>query len=173
MTKALQSLFGDNTVRFRGIQGRTLQAIAAGESPIITVIPTGAGKSLLFILPAWIAGGLTVVVVPLLSLRTDLLQRYTTLGILCVEWEIRRPPDEASIVLMTPESALTEEFRTFLNRQQLIHQLDRIFINECHLMLHQHNNFRPMLRRLSQLTTTNAQLVLLTATLPPSAEGQL
>ncbi|KAJ9480580.1 hypothetical protein VN97_g12971, partial [Penicillium thymicola] len=173
MAKALQSLFGDNTVRFRGIQGRALQAIAAGESPIITVMPTGAGKSLLFMLPAWIAGGLTVVVVPLLSLRTDLLQRCTTLGILCVEWEIRRPPDEASIVLVTPESALTEEFRTFLNRQQLIHQLDRIFIDECHLMLHQHNNFRPMLRRLGQLATTNAQLVLLTATLPPSAEGQL
>lgn len=173
MTKALQSLFGDATVRFRGIQGRALRAIMAGESPVITVMPTGAGKSLLFMLPAWVAGGLTVVVVPLLALRADLLARCTTLGISCVEWESRRPPDEASIVLVTPESALTEDFRTFLNRQQLMHQLDRIVIDECHLMLHQHSDFRPMLRQLSRLATTYAQLVLLTATLPPSAEGQL
>ncbi|KAJ5443111.1 hypothetical protein N7445_004862 [Penicillium cf. griseofulvum] len=173
LTDALQSFFGDTTVRFRGIQARALQAIVAGESPIVTVMPTGAGKSLLFMLPAWVAGGLTIVVVPLITLRADLRQRCTTLGILCVEWESRRPPDEASIVLVTPESALTEEFRTFLNRQQLIHQLDRIVIDECHLMLHQHSNFRPTFRKLSQLTNTNAQLVLLTATLPPSAEHQL
>ncbi|KAJ5443114.1 hypothetical protein N7445_004865 [Penicillium cf. griseofulvum] len=172
LTDALQSFLEIPPYDSRD-QARALQAIVAGESPIVTVMPTGAGKSLLFMLPAWVAGGLTIVVVPLITLRADLRQRCTTLGILCVEWESRRPPDEASIVLVTPESALTEEFRTFLNRQQLIHQLDRIVIDECHLMLHQHSNFRPTFRKLSQLTNTNAQLVLLTATLPPSAEHQL
>lgn len=47
--------------------------------------------------------GTTVVVVPVITLRGDLQQRCAKLGISCVEWESRRPPDEASIVLVTPE----------------------------------------------------------------------
>ncbi|OJJ78410.1 uncharacterized protein ASPGLDRAFT_97152, partial [Aspergillus glaucus CBS 516.65] len=70
-------------------------------------MPTGGGKSMLFMLPAWVAPrGTTVVVVPLIALRGDLQQRCAKLGIPCVEWESRRPPDEASIVLVTPESAI-------------------------------------------------------------------
>jgi superfamily II DNA helicase RecQ len=83
------------------------------------VMPTGGGKSMLFMLPAWVSGGLTVVVVPLIALRQDLQKRCAVAGISCVEWESRRPPDEAAIVLVTPESALSEDFITFLNRQQV------------------------------------------------------
>jgi superfamily II DNA helicase RecQ len=82
-------------------------------------MPTGGGKSMLFMLPAWVGGGCTVVVVPLIALRRDLEQRCKRAGISCVEWESRRPPDEASIVLVTPESALSKEFFIFLNRQQV------------------------------------------------------
>lgn len=173
MEEEFQSLFGDPSVRFRGIQGRAIQAIQAGQSPVITIMPTGAGKSLLFLLPASVVPGLTVVVVPLIALRIDLSQRCAKLGISCVEWESRRPPDEASIVLVTAESALSEDFRTFLNRQQLLHQLDRIVIDECHLMLHHQGDFRPMLRQLGRLFTIPTQFILLTATLPPSTEDQL
>jgi superfamily II DNA helicase RecQ len=119
MTQALQQMTGNDQFQFRGVQGQAMQAIQHGISPIVAVMPTGGGKSMLFMLPAWVSGGLTVVVVPLIALRGDLKRRCVQAGISCVEWESRRPPDEAAIVLVTPESALSEDFMTFLNRQQV------------------------------------------------------
>ncbi len=84
-----------------------------------------------------------------------------------------RAPDEASIVLVTPESALSEDFMTFLNRQQLLSRLDRIVINECHIVLNNRADFRPQMQRLGQLMHAQTQMVLLTATLPPSEKEQL
>jgi hypothetical protein len=174
MAEALQRMMGDEQMAFRGVQEPAMRAIQAGESPVVAVMPTGGGKSMLFMLPAWVEpGGLTVVVVPLIALRGDLHQRCTKLGISCVEWESRRPPDEASIVLVTPEWALGEDFTTFLNRQRLLSRLDRIVIDECHVVLNDQTHFRPQLQRLGRLVHAQTQMVLLTATLPPSEEGQL
>jgi superfamily II DNA helicase RecQ len=68
------------------VQKEAIDAIVAGKSPVVAVMPTGAGKSLLFMLPAWAEqGGTTVVVVPLIALRGDMMRRCTKLGILCAE----------------------------------------------------------------------------------------
>jgi hypothetical protein len=102
-----------------------------GKSHVVAVMPTGAGKSMLFMLPAWAEqGGTTVVVVPLIALRGDIMRRCRKLGISCAEWNSRRPPDAAAAVLVTPESAVGEEFATFLNRLRATWQLDRIVIDE-------------------------------------------
>ena len=165
---ALQHFLGDPAVRFKEKQLEVLQAIQHGFSPIVAVMPTGGGKSLLFQLPAWISKGLTVVVVPLIALRKELQKRCTSLGISCTEWESHHPPDEASIVLVTPESALTGIFRTFLNRQVTLHRLDRIVIDECHTVLNRSDTFRPELAQIGRLQQISVQTVFLTATLPPS-----
>lgn len=54
---------------------------------MVAIMPIGGGKSILFILPTFAAGRLTVVVIPLLVLRGDIQRRYYTLGISCVKWE--------------------------------------------------------------------------------------
>ncbi|KAL2801580.1 P-loop containing nucleoside triphosphate hydrolase protein [Aspergillus granulosus] len=114
-------------------------------------MPTGGGKSMLFMLPAYAApGGCTVVVVPLISLRSDLMKRCQGLGIQCVSWESRHPPDEAAIVLVTPESTENPDFHTFLNRQRFMRRLDRIVIDECHVILNQQKDFRPAMARLAR-----------------------
>jgi superfamily II DNA helicase RecQ len=152
MGQALQRMMGDERYRFRGVQQQAIQAIQHGVSPVVVVMPTGGGKSLLFMLPAWVEpAGTTVVVVPLIALRGDLTQRCHALGISCVEWESRRPPDDASIVLVTPESALSEDFMTFLNRQRMMQRLDRIVIDECHIVLNQQADFRPEMQQLGRL----------------------
>ncbi|KAL5373158.1 hypothetical protein DPSP01_012911 [Paraphaeosphaeria sporulosa] len=38
---------------FRSVQKEAIQAIIGGESPVMAVMPTGVGKSILFMLPAW------------------------------------------------------------------------------------------------------------------------
>ncbi|KAG9378478.1 RecQ Superfamily II DNA helicase [Pyrenophora tritici-repentis] len=76
----LKRMMGEEA-KFRGVQEAAIKAITAGESPVVAVMPTGAGKSLLFMLPAWAEqGGTTVVVVPLIALRGDMAQRCKKLG---------------------------------------------------------------------------------------------
>jgi RecQ family ATP-dependent DNA helicase len=162
------------TVQFRGIQEQAIQAITSGESPIIAIMATGGGKSLLFMLPATCGpGGMTIVVVPLISLRQDLKRRCEAMGMTCEEWNSRKPPDTATIVLVTPESAVSDGFVTFLNRMRATRQLDRIVIDECHIVLNRQYNFRKEMQQLGKLIAAETQMVLLTATLPVSREGEL
>ncbi|KAI1663164.1 DEAD/DEAH box helicase [Pyrenophora tritici-repentis] len=169
----LKRMMGEEA-KFRGVQEAAIKAITAGESPVVAVMPTGAGKSLLFMLPAWAEqGGTTVVVVPLIALRGDMAQRCKKLGISCVEWQSRRPPDAAAVVLVTPESAVGEEFATFLNRLRATRQLDRIVIDECHIVLNRQYTFRKQMQQLGKLVAVETQMVMLTATLPPSEEDEL
>ncbi|HKE90292.1 MAG TPA: DEAD/DEAH box helicase, partial [Gemmatimonadales bacterium] len=55
---------------FRAAQLRVLQPLLAGRH-VLAVLPTGAGKSLCYQVPALLAGGLTIVVSPLISLMQD------------------------------------------------------------------------------------------------------
>jgi superfamily II DNA helicase RecQ len=64
----------DDKAEFRGVQKEAIEAIVVDESPVVAVMPTGASKSLLFMLPAWAEqGGTTVVVAPLIALRGDMI----------------------------------------------------------------------------------------------------
>ncbi|KAL4971177.1 P-loop containing nucleoside triphosphate hydrolase protein [Aspergillus desertorum] len=99
------------------------------------------------------------------------MQRCRALGIPCVSWESRRPPDEAAIVLVTPESTENPDFHTFLNRQRWMRRLDRIVVDECHVILNQQKDFRPAMARLGRLVSAQTQMVFLTATLPPTEEA--
>ncbi len=160
--------------RFRGMQKPAIEAIMAGKSPVVIVMATGEGKSLLFMLPAWCSqGGTSIVVVPLIALRQDMKQRCESMGITCAEWNSRRPPDAVKIVLVTPESAVSDGFRTFINRLRATQVLDRIVIDECHVVLNEQHNFRRQMQQLGDLMDVETQMVLLTATLPPSKEKEL
>jgi len=159
---------------FQGVQKEAIKAITVGKSPIVVVMPTGAGKSMLFMLPAWAKqGGTTVVVVPLIALRRDMKQRCNALRISCAEWEGRCSPNAAAIVLVTPESAVSEGFMTFLNRLKATQQLDRIVIDECHIVLNHQYTFRKQMQQLRRLMMAEMQMVLLTAMLPLSKEEEL
>jgi superfamily II DNA helicase RecQ len=52
-------------------------------------------------------------------------------------------------------------------------QLDRIVIDECHIMLNQQYTFRKQMQQLGRLVAAETQMVMLTATLPPSEEYEL
>ena len=161
-------------VSFRSVQGEAMEAIQKGESPIVAVMPTGAGKSVLFMLPAWVEpGGVTIVVVPLKALRKDMIHRCEQIGIRCAVWDGKGQPDGASIVLVTPEKATSEEFGTFVNRVRQTRRLDRIVVDECHVILNDGWNFRKRLQQMGVLGSAETQMVLLTATLPPTEQGRL
>ena len=68
LTGVLRSVFGHPA--FRGLQLATVQRLLAGES-LLSIMPTGMGKSLCYQLPAVLLPGLTLVVSPLIALMHD------------------------------------------------------------------------------------------------------
>ena len=155
---------------FRSPQQREgLLAVLQGESPLVVILPTGGGKSLLFMLPATLPdANTTVVVVPFVALMEDLLQKCQDAGIDCIEWREDRP-GKASIVLVAAETAAQKTFLDYACNLHRLGQLDRIFVDECHLILTA-AEYRELLPRLEQLRLLPCPLVMLTATLPPSME---
>jgi hypothetical protein len=76
-------------------------------------------------------------------------------------------------VFVTPEAVFTDGFQSFLNRQRELMRLDRVVIDECHVMLNESETFRPRLQQLGRLHQCGVQMVFLTATLPPCEETRL
>src|SRR5215212_3157129 len=76
----LQNLFGLD--EFRPSQREVIEDVLAGRD-VLCVMPTGAGKSLCYQLPASIQNGLTIVVSPLISLMEDQVQQLRDEGIPC------------------------------------------------------------------------------------------
>jgi superfamily II DNA helicase RecQ len=157
--------------QFRGEQKQAIQAVMNGISPMLVVMGTGAGKSLIFMLPAFCShGGTSIVVVPLVSLQDDLKVRCDKSGVTCSIWRGDRAVEAASIVLVTPESAVSKAFQQFVNLLRVTHRLDRIVIDECHTVLASRPNFRPKMRQLGELVRLRIPIVFMTATLRPTDE---
>ncbi|KAJ3453241.1 hypothetical protein MRS44_018896 [Fusarium solani] len=168
--RELRRLYGEDT-QFRGKQREAVDAIMMNRSPVVVVMGTGAGKSLCFMLPAASCpGGLTVVIVPLVSLQGDLIDRCRKLNISCAEWRSDRAPCDVSIVFVTPESAMTKRFLDFIESRRAVAKVDRVVVDECHTILEGTPSFRPKLRELGALALVGLQMVYLTATLPPTLE---
>jgi superfamily II DNA helicase RecQ len=152
-------------VTMRSVQGDAMHAIQQGESPIVVVMRTGSGKSVLFMLPAFVqvGGGLTIVVVPLKALRADMVVRCREVNIRCAVWEHGYTVDGASIVLVTPEKAVSLAFGTFISRVRQTQRLDRVVVAECHVILNDRWDFRQKLQQLGKLAFAETQMLLLTA----------
>src|SRR5437588_9920511 len=74
----LQNLFGLDD--FRPAQREVIEDVLRGKD-VLCVMPTGAGKSLCYQLPAAISKGLAIVVSPLISLMKDQVQQLRDEGI--------------------------------------------------------------------------------------------
>ncbi|KAH0558842.1 hypothetical protein GP486_004521 [Trichoglossum hirsutum] len=170
---SLEGLLGKGK-QFRGKQQVALRAIMDGKSPIIVVMRTGGGKSLMFMLPASVKdAGTTVVVTPLIALKQDMRRRCRGLGLECAEWDARKKMRDCSILLVTPESVISKGFMTYMRKLHGMDRLDRIVIDECHILLNTQLDFRRRLQNMRKVVEFNVQLVLLTATLPVSKESEL
>ncbi|KAH5044352.1 hypothetical protein HBI73_251750 [Parastagonospora nodorum] len=73
-------------------------------------------------------------------------------------------------MFVTPEAAVGEAFGQYMNRQQAMGRLDRIVVDECHVVLDSLGGFRSRMLGLSRLLRAETQMVYLTATLQPREE---
>lgn len=169
----LRMMIGEGAT-FRGQQEKVIRAIVRGESPVVQITGTGGGKSMSFMLPAFCSpDGTTIVVVPLVALREDLHGRCAESSIESHVWRSGGSNRAATMVFVTPESAVTKGFRDFVNRLQARQALDRVVVDECHVLLDSSREYRPKLQELGPaLREWGVQTVFLTATLAPQDEGE-
>jgi len=175
---ALRGLYDDTQAEFKSeeqAEGVRLAMKRSGD--VLVILPTGDGKSVVFMAPAWAEKDLTtVVIVPFVALIQEMEERCKEHGLSCYIWRnsgtiVRQRM--AQVVLVGVENAVTPEFQQFLIRLEQAQKLARIAIDECHSVLTQ-RNYRPVMRRVTgTIRCVDVQLVLLTATLPVEMEGRL
>lgn len=91
----LQQLFpGQDRAQFKTEkQGQLINSIVTGCAEIIGVLGTGEGKSLSFmLLLCLLHAATTVVIVPLVALKTDLVRRCCDAQLACSVWKRRSDP---------------------------------------------------------------------------------
>ena len=168
----LREMVGEGA-RFRGKQREGLRAIMGGEAQVVVVMGTGSGKSLLYQLPAMCSPqGLTIVVVPMTALQDDQAKRCRKAGLEEHVWvgEGRPGLGTAQVVIVIPESAVTKAFGRFIEDQYHNGRLERIVIDECHVVLDSVNGWREKMFELKEMASKGCQMVWMTATLPPKNE---
>ncbi|KAK0847016.1 hypothetical protein LTR03_006526 [Friedmanniomyces endolithicus] len=152
-------------------QEKAMTTIMSWTEQVVVVLPTGAGKSLLFMMPPTLAdAGIAVLVVPLVALRGDLLRRLRDLSIDHLEWSPgeRR---EANLVLVTAEAASSKDFLKYARSLIAQQKLDRIVVDECHLTV-TGAHYRQSVVDMTRIRSLRTQFVYLTATLPPSVQDE-
>jgi ATP-dependent DNA helicase RecQ len=150
----LKRVFGFS--EFRGVQERVIERVMRGE-PTLAVMPTGAGKSLCYQLPALARDGTALVISPLIALMHDQIRSAETMGIRAAsltsadsdrERTIERfRAGELDLLYVAPERATTEGFERLLDGAPLA----LIAIDEAHCVSEWGHDFRPDYRLLRPL----------------------
>ncbi len=169
----LKATFGYDT--FRPGQESIVEAVLTGRD-CIGVMPTGAGKSLTYQLPARVLGGTTLVVSPLIALMKDQVDAMGEIGIRATFLNSSLEPNERTrrieelrsgayeLVYAAPEG-LEGAVGAALRRVKL----SLIAVDEAHCISQWGHDFRPAYRNLSGLRRKfgNVPILALTATATP------
>lgn len=172
--QVLQQIWGYPS--FRSGQHEAITAVLRGGD-VLTVLPTGGGKSLIYQVPALLLPGTTVVVSPLISLMKDQIDRLNSHGVAAtfvnssispreMESRLLRAEDgQLKLLYVSPERFDSGEFRMRLTKMQI----PLLAIDEAHCVSEWGHDFRPAYTRLGRYRELlgNPQILALTATATP------
>jgi len=121
---------------YQGKQSQAMQAVIDDRLQVVAVLGTGEGQSLLYQLPASLPGaGTTVLIVPLVALKQDMIRKCKWLGVECTVWRADELPGTGCpLLLVSLDQAVQAPFLTYLNQLDVSGELARIVIDESHLV---------------------------------------
>lgn len=155
LCEALQRYFGHSS--FRPGQLDIVRALTSGHD-VLAVMPTGAGKSICYQLPALLREGVCIVVSPLIALMQDQVQRLIQNGVRAAyinsaltENQCRKALQNAAqgmyrIVYAAPERLMTPSFLRFATSVPI----SLVCIDEAHCISHWGPDFRPGYQRIAE-----------------------
>lgn len=173
----LKSVFGH--ISFRPKQEEIIQAIV-NKHDVLAILPTGAGKSLCFQLPAVVMSGTTIVISPLIALMHDQVRNARNNGINaqhlsslqenkesdCVHDEIKT--GNVKLLYISPERFIMDSFQSILNSIKI----SLIILDEAHC-IELGNEFRPAYFKISERLKTIRYLGIPKAAFTASATKEL
>jgi ATP-dependent DNA helicase RecQ len=173
----LKEIFGYS--QFRGNQETIIRNLLDGKNTFV-IMPTGAGKSLCYQLPAMINDGLAIVISPLIALMKNQVDQMNAYGVnarflnsTLSKGEITRLKKDCmngvvKLLYVAPESLNKEETIEFLKKVNV----SFVAIDEAHCISEWGHDFRPEYRRIKTMIQNlgNMPVIALTATATPKVQ---
>ncbi|XP_022520685.2 ATP-dependent DNA helicase Q5 isoform X1 [Astyanax mexicanus] len=186
--RALKTHFGFERFRSRQ-QEEVVRAVLEGERDVFVCMPTGAGKSLCYQLPALLATGITLVISPLIALIQDQVEHLKELNIPARSINSKLPAGERRQILedlesespvlkmlyITPEMVASPSFQPCLSSLCSRGLLARLAVDEAHCVSQWGHDFRPDYLKLGELRARlpGVPCVALTATAPKRVQEDI
>ncbi|MDP2151172.1 DNA helicase RecQ [Parvibaculum sp.] len=178
--RVLKEIFG--LPSFRGQQGEIIEHVVGGGDAVV-LLPTGAGKSLCYQIPALCRAGVAVVVSPLIALMRDQVEALRQSGVRAAALNSTLTPEEArgirdaltegelDLLYVTPERLAGDGFISLLSRVPLA----LFAIDEAHCISQWGHDFRPEYLQLAKLKERfpDVPRLALTATADPQTRDDL
>jgi superfamily II DNA helicase RecQ len=175
----MRTVLQDGSATWRSTeQKEAMMAVLERSSDVVAVLATGAGKSMLAIVPSMMEEATaTVLVLPLNSLIRDYQRRLTQMHI---PFQLYGEGDgdnnqlelTSNLILVSADKAQTSAWRSALALLAQKKPIARLVFDEAHIPLIA-KDYRKTLNYIYQIRSIPMQLVLLTATLPPTFLSEL
>ncbi|WP_243635941.1 DNA helicase RecQ [Hymenobacter edaphi] len=174
----LKEVFGYG--QFRGTQEAIIQNVIDGHNTFV-IMPTGAGKSLCYQLPALVLPGTAIVISPLIALMKNQVDQLNAFGVNAQVMNSTLTKTEANkvkrdvingdvkLLYVAPESLTKEETLDFLQKATI----SFVAIDEAHCISEWGHDFRPEYRRIRGIIDdigANVPIIALTATATPKVQ---
>jgi len=166
--ETLKRYFGYDS--FRSGQETLIDGIIAGRD-VLGVMPTGAGKSICFQIPALMMNGIAIIVSPLISLMKDQVNALTQSGVSAAyinssltNWQIDKVLRNAEnktykLIYVAPERLLTPDFLQFAKTAEI----SMLTVDEAHCISQWGQDFRPSYSKIPEFIASLPKRPILSA----------